>query len=945
MDTSTLTEYYLIEAEENIDKLQVDLLALEKDSATNLENFLRAAHSLKGSASLLGFEVSSHAAHIMEDMMEIFKDGSVAPTREHIDFCLELLDIIKYNTDKIANGEEEDPSSLDNVDYRFKSILAKTEHDDSNGDSALFDDDDEMQMLLDDEAPSDDKSFESQPDEAEPATAVEQDDGDDDLSEFYIMEAEENIEKIQHELSEIEKNPAGVNLEAIVRSAHSLKGSGSVLGFNVSSRASHIMEDMLEVFKDNGTAPTQECIDFTKKLFEIIKINTKRIAGGLKEDPSVLEGINQQAKLIFDKLQVGAETPPQPPEEPEVPLVAQEEKIEQVAPVKKSQLLSQPQQAVQSLRIRVGELDDIMNISGELRLRKDSFINLHHRYNSLKDELGQAIISLNRLSKSFKEIIENATPEVKSSQRPFDSLIADFHELEFDDYDESSILWKKLDEATSDLEVLSKELYAENFTFNEFISDLEQSILTLQDSLVNVRVVELAPIFTRFERAVRDICKIENKVVDFSAAGGETKVDTSVLSIIVDPIVQILRNSVAHGIETPDQRKKTGKTERGHIKVEASKIGNDIAIRISDDGKGIDFDKIRSKAIKLGIYSQDDAISDDECLQLIFSPGFSTAEKATHTAGRGIGLDIVQANLARIGGKLKVNSKQGQGATFSLFIPLSLAMASGISVRSGGIEFIIPVSYIVEVTSIFDNEVNAQGNDLTIKYRDEVMELYYLSDILNLPSERVSKEIYVIVVDLGTRKAVLAVDSIIGHEELFIKPLNEFIKGLKFYIGTALSSNGDIRLVLDIFSLFSEDISYKRTVEQIDAAIFQEPRVLVVDDSLSIRKYLSDSLKRINCITQTASNGMEALRILEQETFDLVITDLEMPIMHGYELLTKITTTEGISDIPVVVLTSRGVQKYLDKAYALGAKGYLTKPFKDENLYELIKKLTPYKNW
>jgi chemotaxis protein histidine kinase CheA/ActR/RegA family two-component response regulator len=773
------------------------------------------------------------------------------------------------------------------------------------------------------------------------------------LTEYYLMEAEEHIDRIQNDLLCLEKDPAGTDLQEFLRAAHTLKGAASLLEFNISSHAAHIIEDMMGIFKNKDNVPSREHIDFCFELLDIIKNNTLLISQGKAENTSVLEALDQRFKSLTGKRISPAkklnETHKKPVNEtPQLPARKERREVEKKTHAPAPQLKRESSQEmtdhqIRTLKIKTDSLDEVMNIAGELRLQKDSLLDSYNNFERLSNESQRIMDSFSRLMRALKGILEDSTVDIKKSQRVFDSLIQEFHELEFDDYDESNILWKKLVESTSDIEVVFKELSEENYILKEKLSLLEKYTASLQDSLINVRVTDLAPILIRFERAVRDISNKENKPVSFIASGGDTKVDTSILSLIVDPIVQILRNAVAHGIESPEERKKTGKNIKGTITVNAKRKGNDITIKITDDGRGIDFDKIRKKAIRLGYFDSNEEISEQECLNLIFSPGFSTTDKADHTSGRGIGLDIVKESLSKIGGKLKLDSQPGKGTTFDLMIPLSLAMASGIAVKSGHVEFVIPVSYIDEVFAVHEKDITKKDKKLYINHRNQIIQLYFLSDNLELTQIKGSDEIPIIVVDLGARKVVLAVDEILGHEEIFIKPLSKFLMGLKYYIGTTQSSNGDIRLVLDVFSLFLDDISFSGEMGRSPVKVPDDLKILVVDDSLSIRRYMSACLSQINCKVKTAANGMEAIQVLDKEEFNLVITDLEMPIMHGYELIERIKSTEKISHIPVVVLTSRGNEKYQTKAKELGAQGYLVKPFKDEELFKVVRKMTGYK--
>jgi chemosensory pili system protein ChpA (sensor histidine kinase/response regulator) len=526
----------------------------------------------------------------------------------------------------------------------------------------------------------------------------------------------------------------------------------------------------------------------------------------------------------------------------------------------------------------------------------------------------------------------------------------DFFELEFDRYDDFNLLSRKLTEITNDTNEIMTELAGFFDSFELDTARISTITTNLQDEITMARMVEIDRLYQMFQRPVRDLSQEENKQVNMVVSGGETKIDKTIFEIISDPLMHMIRNAISHGIETAEDRRKLGKDPTGALILKARHEGNSIILEVEDDGRGMDPATLRKAAVDKGFMSSAEAqsLTDLEAINLIFRPGFSTAETVGKISGRGVGMDVVSTHLAKINGRIEIKTEKGVGTRFVIRLPLTLAIAQALIVKLKDQELAVPMNLVEETTRYSFKEIQRAAGEEMVNLRGTLIRLLRLNDILGAGKFPKKEETYrhpTLILGMAEKRLALMVEDIVGREEIVVKSLGEYLKGVKMFSGATISGEGNVRLILNISSLFGEEavvtkasfIAAKEAVAP--EAARRKPKVLVVDDSISIRKYVQRFLDRTGYEVEVAADGMEALNIMGKTRFDAVITDLEMPVMHGYDLIAEMKRNPVLMNIPVIVLTSRAGEKHRQKAIEMGAQDYLVKPFEEQEMLGALKKL------
>ncbi|BAI81806.1 two-component system, chemotaxis family, sensor kinase CheA (plasmid) [Deferribacter desulfuricans SSM1] len=474
----------------------------------------------------------------------------------------------------------------------------------------------------------------------------------------------------------------------------------------------------------------------------------------------------------------------------------------------------------------------------------------------------------------------------------------------------------------------------------------------LQLAIMKTRMVPIGKVFNKFPRMVRDLCKELNKDIDLIINGEDTELDKSVVEEIGDPLIHMIRNAVDHGIETPEERIKKGKPKKGTVTLNAYHEGNHIVIEIKDDGRGLDPEKIKKKAIEKGIITPEEikTLSKEEIFGLIFKPGFSTAEKVTDVSGRGVGMDVVKTNIEKLNGIIQIDSEIDIGTTFKLKLPLTLAIIQSLLVEVSGEIFAIPIISIIETVKIEENQIHSFEGREVLKLRDSVLSLIRLNEIFEL-EPTYSNEMYVVVVALAEKKIGLIVDRLIGQEEIVIKSLGEYLGGTPGISGATIMGDGTVKLILDIAGTIDiaskmPKINHKKNkyTNKITTNYFQNLNqsqnlnIMIIDDSATDRKIMKRLLNNIgsfNIIEIT--NGKDALAAAKQFQFDLIITDIYMPDMDGFEIAKKLRELGYNNSI---VATSVRDEAKNNKNYSLyGIDAFISKPINTSELLNIIENL------
>jgi two-component system chemotaxis sensor kinase CheA len=467
---------------------------------------------------------------------------------------------------------------------------------------------------------------------------------------------------------------------------------------------------------------------------------------------------------------------------------------------------------------------------------------------------------------------------------------------------------------------------------------------------MKTRMIPIGKTFNKFPRMVRDLSRENEKEIDLVLSGEETELDKSVVDSIGDPLIHMIRNSVDHGIEMPDIREQVGKPRKGTVNLSAYHEGNHIVIEIKDDGKGLDAEMLKAKAVEKKVITADEAANMDKetAYGLIFKAGFSTAAQITSISGRGVGMDVVRTNIEKLNGIINIESELGQGTKFMLKLPLTLAIIQALFVETAGENFAIPLVSVIETVRVHIDEVHAFEGREVLKLRDTVLSLLRLNEVFDLDAPH-QDELYVVVVGLAEKRVGFIVDRLIGQEEIVIKSLGEFLSGTNAGIaGGTIMGDGRVRLIIDVAGIMEIAQNMPRrmvnrrakkedTVHRADTGK-NMTKVLYVDDSATDRKIMRRLLESTKWITLTeVVHPKDVLTTLKTDNFSLIITDVMMPDMDGYELARSLRSA-GI-EIPIIAVSSRNESADRKKVSASGINAFITKPISLPVMLEKINEL------
>jgi chemosensory pili system protein ChpA (sensor histidine kinase/response regulator) len=702
--------------------------------------------------------------------------------------------------------------------------------------------------------------------------------------------------------------------------------------------------------------------------------------------PGYLQEIHLSVEELAPASAPAAATALEPPAEaPAVPQVAAEikkpEGIEKFADedLMRKEPASMPQS--KSVRIALERLDRMMNAVGELVINRTRMLGRVAELERLADVLNfskarmQDKVSEFQEKHEFSRIHSAPTPRpvddfplrsgYSSYSHSFDHSLAEFSELEMDRYDDFNILSRSLTEISADITEVLTQLDGFVRRVDGDIDEFTKLAHRLQDEITQARMVPIGNLYTRLSRTVRDAAKAVNKKVDLTLAGAETELDNNIIQQISDPLIHLVRNAVAHGLERDEERYERGKSDSGNVAVRAYHRGNHIYIEVEDDGRGIDYEKVRKTAVDHGLISQESAaeLNERDLLDLLFQPGFSTAPRKTELAGRGVGLDVVKSNLALLNGEIEVETQKSLGTRFTLKVPLTLIISQALFVRCGNSMFALPLAFVEEIRRLKTTDIEEVGGKLLTKVRDVVTEIVRLDSALGLePIQPINGYFRLVIANVAGRQVGIVVEDVVRKDEIVIKSLGEFLRNLKMFPGATIAPDGSLILLIDVNRLVAgEAIEHRPLMTSANAArvfapgaaavahgaipqeaidfVPEEKLVVLVDDSISVRKFVGRMLEKAGYRVKLAADGLEALEIVTQTRCDLVVTDLEMPRTNGYELLSHLRQDPQTRNIPVMVVTSRAGAKHRDRAIKEGAAAFLTKPVQEDQFIAAVGKL------
>ena len=607
--------------------------------------------------------------------------------------------------------------------------------------------------------------------------------------------------------------------------------------------------------------------------------------------------------------------------------------------------------ATEQVRVRSDLLNELVNHAGEVSVYHARMGQQITNFSFNLSEMNQTVI---RLREQLRQLsIETEAQILSRYEKESDQYDEDFDPLEMDRFSTMQQISRSLQETVGDIESI-KELLSEEVRDSETLLLQESRVSTeLQEGLMRTRMVHFGGLASRLRRIVRQTARELDKEVELEIIGETSEVDRTVLDRIVAPLEHMLRNAVSHGIEKADERLASGKSATGVLKIIVDREGADVVIIVSDDGRGIDVGAIRNKANEKGMLKPDSKISDRDVLQYIMEPGFSTAEKVTQISGRGVGMDVVDSEIKQLGGVLEIDTIQGKGTTFKVRLPLTLAINHALLVNVGEDIYAVPLNSIEGVVRLSGPELQQFYNsgETTYQFAGSEYELKHLGFMLTgeQPDYSRSGQLFpVLLARTGDQSVALHVDELIGRREIVVKPVGAQISTVRGISGATILGDGRVVIILEMNSLVLGDSLFhitKSTEEELigeDVPVVEEKLetiVMVVDDSITIRKVTERMLTRHDMKVITAKDGVDAISQLQEIKPDVMLLDIEMPRMDGYEVATHIRNDPRLEDLPIIMITSRSGAKHKDKAMEIGVNKYMGKPFQEDELLENIHEL------
>jgi chemosensory pili system protein ChpA (sensor histidine kinase/response regulator) len=619
---------------------------------------------------------------------------------------------------------------------------------------------------------------------------------------------------------------------------------------------------------------------------------------------------------------------------------------------------SGPSQA--AVRVRPQLLDRLVNHAGEVAITRT---RLQGQVGQIKGSLSDLTENLDRLRQQLRDIELQAETQVATRMEQARAASQQFDPLEFDRYTRFQELTRMMAESVNDVATVQRTLQRSMETTEDQLAAQARLTRDLQDDLLRTRMVEFEGLSDRLYRVVRQAAKETGKQVRLDIVGGSTEVDRGVLERMTGAFEHLLRNCVTHGIESPDARAAAGKDATGTITVTLSQEGNEVGIAFSDDGAGLRLDRIRERALALGLVGVDAHLSDDELAQLIFTPGFSTADQVTELAGRGVGMDVVRAEVNSMGGRVETHTEAGRGTRFTLILPLTTAVTRVVMLRCGQVNVAVPTHLIEMVRRSRPPEVEQAYREGTMPFGDQALPFFWLGALLDLSPMGLEggRSLPVVIVRSAQQRIAVHVDEVLGNQEVVVKNLGNQLSRLPGLAGMTLLASGAVSLIYNPVALATVYGDRARSLTagalqaageaaggwllpnarplQVNEALASEPDVplvLVVDDSLTVRRVTQRLLAREGYRVHLAKDGLEALESLAQERPAVVLSDIEMPRMDGFDLVRNIRADQKLAGLPVIMITSRIAQKHRDYAAELGVNHYLGKPYREEELLALV---------
>ncbi|MEA9794691.1 Hpt domain-containing protein [Xanthomonas campestris pv. raphani] len=761
---------------------------------------------------------------------------------------------------------------------------------------------------------------------------------DGELVDIFVEEGRDLLDHCDGLIARMREVPEDRDvLNGLQRDLHTLKGGARMAGINAIGDLGHAIESLLEAVAANRTDIDRDDVRLFERGFD--RLHQLLTRTGMHRAVAMPTDLVE----AFETRTRGRSTAPQTDADVRAIAKASVEPAPLSAPIPVDGQVEEdflPRVQQEQVRVRADLLDRLVNHAGEVAIYRS---RLEQQLGAFRGAMGELDRTNARLRDQLRRLdLETEAQIVARYQREQDQGDRTFDPLELDRFSTLQQLSRALNESAADLGGLQGVLEDLSRQYDGLLQQQSRVSSELQDGLMRARMVPFDGLVPRLRRVVRQAATETGKQVHLVLEGTQGELDRNVLDRMVAPLEHMLRNSVAHGLETPEQRRDAGKPEEGSIAIRLRREGSEIVLEVADDGAGLDREAIRRRGEQRGLIEPGQELSEAELDGLIFASGFSTFDQVSQLAGRGVGMDVVRNEVRQLGGSVDIHSVRGQGVTFTLRLPQTLAVTQAVFVRIGETTFAVPVGSVSGIGRI--SRTRYESGEGGYHYAGEEYVLHDLGSLVGQPVARADGQAQVplLLVRAGDLRAAVAIDQVLGNREIVVKPVGLQIASVPGIYGATITGDGRVVVILDVAPLVRRYLTQpaRPALETPAEAQRQVPLVMVVDDSLTMRKVTSRVLERHNLDVTTARDGVEALELLEERVPDLMLLDIEMPRMDGYELATAMRADPRFKAVPIVMITSRSGEKHRQRAFEIGVQRYLGKPYQEldlmRNVYDLL---------
>lgn len=958
----TLLRIFTSETRGHLDTVAREVAACRQAGGRCLVSagLLRATHTLGGGARSVGLEPMSRGCGKMEHLLEAMQEVGV-PLE---DTQLALLDEMVACVGDLIDVLNDDDRPGEDVETRFLELAARATREIVQLPALERGEEHAPAPTVVPRPPpvapvvSPPAIAAVMPPAASPAPTAAatrgiEEDIDPELVDVFLEEATDLLGTMEEALRQWRANQGEpVALEDLKRALHTLKGGARMASAMVVGNLAHSTEDLIKRVDDGRLAVEPALFDLLDEVHDTLVLLIEQIrqarplssvddlstriarvlggtpAGELKRaQPGRLETVASQAEA------------PAPPE-------AVHGERRHRADASEPEPVRERRDRRGQVRVRTGLLTDLVNYAGEVSISRS---RMEQQVYGLRENLAELNRNITRFRDQIRELEIQSDSQIlySVSQAAGEAGAAHgFDPLELDRYSRLQQLSRSLTESLHDLATIQSSLQTYAGEAETTLQQQARINTNLQEGLMRTRMIAFSTQAARLRHIARQTARELGKQVELQITGTDVGVDRTVLERMMGPFEHMIRNAIDHGLETAAERQRAGKGAVGNIVIDTRQEGTDILIRFSDDGRGLDIAAIRRRAVERGLMAEDTALADEELVQFILLSGFSTAREVTHLSGRGVGMDVVENEVKQLGGSISVNTTPGKGTTFTIRLPVTLSMAQALLINVGEQRFAVPLSAVTHIIELPASEFGVTtGKNPLFNYQDKTYPYMHLGTRLGIGSAaRNGAKVALLLARVGTREVALQVDGLISTQEIVVKPLGPQLAELKGLSGATVLGDGTVLLILDVSGLWLTDQVLQ--VEHVGTAAApaaqpQRPVVMVVDDSLTVRKVTGRHLQKYGFDVLTAKDGLDALEQLHERAADVMLVDIEMPRMDGFELTNRVRAEPRLRHIPIIIITSRAGEKHRNRAFDLGVNLYLTKPYQEDELFKSIESLLP----